>query len=162
MLLVKELDKYIHKNDSLLSVSKQILQLILRAYSANKRVELQFQVCGFDGIIPRSYVILTKKNLVDEVATCLTGTEIIMEFGRTKEAQRQMFALNSTIPDEQVLEQSVRQFMATAIAYENDRAKAKGEKPKTGGGVNIVIVHQNNLVWSFPRFDSKDDPYHIS
>jgi hypothetical protein len=52
--------------------------------------------------------------------------------------------------------------MAHATEYENKSALAKGEKPTTCGGINIVTVFPNDIGWSKPRYDSTDDPYKIS
>lgn len=162
-LLIEDANKLMHKNDTLLDASNKILELIKKTYKPERDVVLQLQVCGFDDNVPRIYIILTAKDEIHEAsAVSLTGTAGIIEFGRTSEAKRKMTLLANLIPEEQILDKKVREFLSQAIHFENNWAKIKGVAPTTGGGVNTVIVYPNRIVWLQPRFESKDDPYKIN
>ncbi len=160
-LLIEGINKTVNRSDPLIEVSRKVLQLIAKTYSQKDTVDLQMQFCGFDGNIPRIYLVMTKENPLKDLRSCLTGAQRVMDYARTTEGQRQICLLKSLIPEKEILSQKVRQFMDNVIKYENERAKESGEKPMTGGGVNIVTVDPKTLFWSQPRFDSKDDPYQI-
>jgi hypothetical protein len=151
--------KEIRKGDSMRRVSEKIQEFCAEAYSSTTEVELQLQVCGFDGKTPHTFLISTKKHTLIEVApNCLTGTQAVIDFSRTREGMQQKIALIQTMPIDDVIEKMVRQFVTNAIQYENQIAKNKREQPKTGCGINTLTIYPDRIVWHEPKFYSKDDP----
>lgn len=161
-MLIKDFQKRIHKNDTVLDASRKILHLINETYEPNRDIQLQLQLCGFDGNTPQVYLIITKNGLIKPLPNGgLTGTAGIIAFGRTKQAQLNMQRLNNLIAEEDVLAEQVREFISQAISFENNWSKTRGEIPKTGIGVNIVVLYPQKVVWIQPRFNSEDDPYQL-
>ena len=138
-LLLTGIDSLVNENNRLLDISRKILELEQKTFSGTDDVFCRLQICGFDNNIPRIYFVEPK--IIRDVQYCLTWAEGITEYGMTVKGKSQINVLNQMIPNEQILEEKVRQFMTEAIAYENNKAKERGEKPKTGGGINIVTVY---------------------
>jgi hypothetical protein len=159
----EQLDEKINKRDSMLSVSKKILSLIHATYSnCPERIDLQLQICGFDGNTPHTYIVFTKNDSIQEHTATVTGTQRVVDYAKMNESKVRMHALISLIPNVEIVAENVRRFISHAIAYENDKAKENGEEPQTGGGINIVVVFPNEIAWLSPKIDSEDDPYKIS
>lgn len=162
-VFIEQLDKKINKRDSMLSVSKKILSLIHTTYSkCPEKINLQLQICGFDGNTPHTYIVFTKKSGIQEYTANMTGTQRVVDYSKTNEGKRRMRALISLIPNVEIVAENVKRFISDVIAYENDKAKENREDPQTGGGVNIVVVFPDRIAWVPPRIDSKDDPYKLS
>lgn len=157
-ILLCNLDASIEKKDTILAISKKIFNLLNKSYSDNDDVYINLQVCGFDGKMPRIYCFSNRSFDIRSARSFLTGAPDVLEFGKTEEFKNHLRRLECTIPHPEIIQDSVRKLMTQAIDYENKKAIARGENPKTGGGVNIVTVTQNEMGWSKPRFDSEDDP----
>lgn len=163
-LLINGMDETITKKDTMLAVSKKLLQLVSKTYEKTDKVDLNLQVCGFDGRIPRIYVVSFKigtTGKIEEVGFCLTGAPAILDYGRTRDGKSRIAILRQMVPNAQIVQENVRKLVANAIDYENKTAIANGEKPRTGGGINIVTVFQEALIWTDPKADSKDDQYQV-
>ncbi len=158
-VFVEQLDKKINKRDSMLSVSKKILDLLHTTYA--EKIDIQLQICGFDGNTPHTYIVFTKNGSIQEKYASVTGTQRVVDYSKTNESKRRMHVLISLIPNLEIVAENVRRFVSNVITYENDRARENGEEPQTGGGVNLVVVFPNEIRWLFPRIDSEDDPYKV-
>ncbi|MGA3061262.1 MAG: hypothetical protein ABSD92_12965 [Candidatus Bathyarchaeia archaeon] len=161
-LLINRMDKIVTKNDTMLAVAKKLSQLINGTYSKTDIVKYHLQICGFDGKTPHIYATSYEVgDSIDDCNFCLSGAPNILDYGKTNEAKSSIAILKQMVPYPDIIQDYVRKFMGRAIEYENKIAKEKGEKPKTGGGINIVTVYPNGLAWVQPRYDSTDDPYKI-
>ena len=162
-VFIEQLDKKINKRDSMLSVSKKILSLLHTTYSSSpERINLQLQICGFDGNTPHTYIVFTQKDRIQEHTANMTGTQRVVDYSKTNEGKRRMHALISLIPHVEIVAENVKRFISHVINYENNAAKENGEEPQTGGGINIVVVYPDVVAWLPPRIDSKDDPYKLN
>jgi hypothetical protein len=159
-LLVTKMDEIITKNDTMLMIAKKLSQLMINTYKNMGKAIFDLQICGFDSKFPHIYAV-SNRDCTGDLWFCLTGAPDILDYGNTKEAQNHISLIGKLVPFPEIIQKEVRKFVTDAITYENKTALSKGEKPKTGGGINIVTVSQNNIIWSDPRADSKDDIYQI-
>jgi hypothetical protein len=162
VLLIEEINNIVGKHDLLFEAAKKVLLYVTNTYSPTDYVDLQMQFCGFDRDIPRIYLVSTKENLSKNLQSCLTGAQGATEYARTIEGQRQICYLKSVVPPEEgILLRKVREFMDGAVNYENQKSIENNEKPKTGGGINILTLYPESFVWHAPRTDPVGDRYKI-
>lgn len=160
-LLINGMNEIISKYDTMINISKKLLELINSSYEKTDKVELQLQLCGFDGKIPHIFSLSRNFEIIQDYQLYLTGAPAILDYIKTEEGKSQVAVLNQMIPNVQIVQESVRKLLTKAIDYENKKAIANGEKIKTGGGINIVTVFPNRIFWSDPKADSKDDLYQL-
>jgi hypothetical protein len=163
-LLIEKIDVVVSKRDPLVEVARKVMSLVEETYLPTDDIKIQLHFCGFDGNTPRIYLAsTTDKKPLKNLHDCLTGDDNIIEYRNTVEGQRQICLLKSIVPQEaEILVPKVRQFIENAISYENQKAAKRGTPPTTGGGVNIVTLYPQRVVWSAPRADPQEDPYKIS
>jgi hypothetical protein len=161
VLLVNDLDAIINKRDTMKVVSRKIFDLFKKSYSKPIILRLSFQVCGFDGKVPRIYSFFSNNYDAPDARYCMTGAPYILEYGKTEEFKNYINVLKRTIPERGIIQEYVRKLVIQAIEYENKKAISNGERPTTGRGINIFSVDPYGFYWPEPRYDSKDDLYQI-